>query len=461
MATTKDFKQGHRERVRARFLREGLRPFQDYEVLELLLFYAVPRRDTKPIAHALIDKFGTLERVLCASVAELCTVEGVGKRTAEFLLSVFPFMHYVARVEAHTETYNEEKRLADYFYARFNKLAQKSSALVLLNNRNEIIRHLLLPNDSCISLINTGNLARLVYSYRASQVAFADYKANGIAFPEGTVMSSISLLRDELSALGIHMKNSLVVANGVYSSVPRLMSGGFVKSAQSLLVEPCESTFHELNEDSLEALIKIFSLVLPEEKANELSVSLLTKYGTLGTLLLVPHQTLVEENEEYASALLFLRIVSEVYGNAHISRIRAEKKIYRSARELGEMFCDAIGTNCEETVVLGLFDKDKRLIELVPCSHGSVNTASVVMRSVTELAIAYRAAYVAISHNHPSGDPIPTSQDLALTTGTRDALHSINVLFLDHFIVTERDAIAVSRHDNRHSLTDADDSFYE
>ena len=96
MAENKNFRHGHRERVRARFLREGLSRFADYEVLELMLFYAIPRRDTKEQAHALDDLFGSLYGTLTASEEALCRVAGIGARTAKFLRSVYSFMRYVA-----------------------------------------------------------------------------------------------------------------------------------------------------------------------------------------------------------------------------------------------------------------------------------------------------------------------------------------------------------------------------
>lgn len=76
---------GHRSRMRHRFLRNGLDGFSDHEVLELLLFYAVPRQDVNPMAHALLDRFGSLPEVLDAPVEELCTIHGVGPKVARFL----------------------------------------------------------------------------------------------------------------------------------------------------------------------------------------------------------------------------------------------------------------------------------------------------------------------------------------------------------------------------------------
>lgn len=76
---------GHRQRLLQRFLREGLDGFDEHNILELLLFYAIPRKDTNELAHRLMDDFGSLAGVLDASAQELQQVEGVGENTAGFL----------------------------------------------------------------------------------------------------------------------------------------------------------------------------------------------------------------------------------------------------------------------------------------------------------------------------------------------------------------------------------------
>jgi len=77
--------QGHRERLRLRFSQSGFDGFHDYEVLELLLTYAIPRVDVKPIAKDLLKIFGTLAGVFDASVAELTQIKGMGEKGAVFL----------------------------------------------------------------------------------------------------------------------------------------------------------------------------------------------------------------------------------------------------------------------------------------------------------------------------------------------------------------------------------------
>ena len=76
---------GHRQRLKKRFLEEGLENFSEHEVLELLLFYCIPRQDTNPIAHALIDHFDSFYRVMEATPEELEKVAGIGPNAAAFL----------------------------------------------------------------------------------------------------------------------------------------------------------------------------------------------------------------------------------------------------------------------------------------------------------------------------------------------------------------------------------------
>ena len=73
---------GHRARKKEQFRRQGLDGFADHEVLELLLYYAIPRKDTNEIAHRLLQKFGSLQNVFSAPLEELAKVDGVGESAA-------------------------------------------------------------------------------------------------------------------------------------------------------------------------------------------------------------------------------------------------------------------------------------------------------------------------------------------------------------------------------------------
>ena len=88
---------GHRDRMRKRFLKNELNGFADHEALELLLYYAIPRGDVNPLAHALMDRFGSLSGVFSAPVELLAQVKGVGTQTA-VLLRLVPQIAQRARL---------------------------------------------------------------------------------------------------------------------------------------------------------------------------------------------------------------------------------------------------------------------------------------------------------------------------------------------------------------------------
>ena len=85
---------GHRQRLKEQFRRNGLDGFTDVQALELALFYCIPRQDTNPISHKLIEHFGSLSQVLEAPVEELVKVPGIGENTAVYLKMITELGRY-------------------------------------------------------------------------------------------------------------------------------------------------------------------------------------------------------------------------------------------------------------------------------------------------------------------------------------------------------------------------------
>ena len=85
MANKETMHAGHRQRLKNRFIEDGLEHFDEHQVLELMLFYCIPRQDTNPIAHALMEHFGSLSQVMTAPIAELQKVSGMGESAATFI----------------------------------------------------------------------------------------------------------------------------------------------------------------------------------------------------------------------------------------------------------------------------------------------------------------------------------------------------------------------------------------
>jgi DNA repair protein RadC len=131
---------GHRQRLRDRFRRTGGAGLEDYELLELLLFAAIPRRDVKPLAKTLIDRFAGYAGVLSASRSELARVEGLGEVAIDALLAVREAAVRLAREEAMARpVLSGWQQLLDYCRADMARAKAEHFRLLFLDRRNQLI----------------------------------------------------------------------------------------------------------------------------------------------------------------------------------------------------------------------------------------------------------------------------------------------------------------------------------
>lgn len=112
----KNIHAGHRKRVKANVYNNGFSQFEEHRLLELMLFYSVPRGDTNPIAHRLLDEFGSLKNLFNASISQLEKIEGVGENTAILLSTVGEIFYRISKEtpqkRATYKTTEDVKRLA-------------------------------------------------------------------------------------------------------------------------------------------------------------------------------------------------------------------------------------------------------------------------------------------------------------------------------------------------------------
>lgn len=123
---TKNNAKGHRERVRKKFLENGFNGLEDYEILELLLFYVIPRKDTKAIAKELIKKFKNLANVLKADTLELKTIDGLGPVAITFLKMIGALPAKIYKDELKNQKLIKDDK---------NKITDKEVLLSFLRNK--------------------------------------------------------------------------------------------------------------------------------------------------------------------------------------------------------------------------------------------------------------------------------------------------------------------------------------
>lgn len=140
--TDKPHYLGHRERLRERFQKAGAAGLHDYELLELLLTYALPRKDVKPIAKALLDRFGGLAGVLDASQRELEEAEGLGPISATLIRLVKELSTaYLAERMKARDVLSSPQAVVEFARAKLAGLPHEAFMVIYLNTKNEVIEY--------------------------------------------------------------------------------------------------------------------------------------------------------------------------------------------------------------------------------------------------------------------------------------------------------------------------------
>lgn len=203
---------GHRARLRQRFAETGLAGFQPHEVLEMLLFYAIPRRDTNPLAHRLIDTFGGLHQVLEAPVPELMQVEGMTENAASLLrLSSALLAEYYKDKYSVGTILKTTEDLCHLLLPRYMGVQNETTYLISMDSK-----HMLL-NCAPIST-GTARMADLPFRlvlqqalrYNATIVVLAHNHPSGLAIPSQADIMTTKRLARMLRAAEIVLWDHLV-----------------------------------------------------------------------------------------------------------------------------------------------------------------------------------------------------------------------------------------------------------
>lgn len=212
---------GHRQRMKERFFHEGLDHFSEFEALEMLLYYAIPRKDTNPLAHALIDRFGSMAQVLDAPLEELEKVPGIS-RNAAVLLKLVTEMGRLYKVKRTEEikilrTITEcGNYLKPYFFGRINETVY----LLCLDAKCKVLSCREVGEGS----VNSANvpirrIVEIALAANASSVILAHNHPSGIALPSTEDVATTRRVAAALSTVDIQLADHIIVADDDYVSL--------------------------------------------------------------------------------------------------------------------------------------------------------------------------------------------------------------------------------------------------
>lgn len=212
---------GHRQRMRQRYLRGGLEGFDDLAILEFLLQFAIPRRDTNPIAHALLDRYGSLAAVLEAPPADLQTVEGIGE-SAAVLLTLLPAVarrHMMQRADF-GDVLDTTAKCGAYLAPRFFGERDEVVWVLCLDAKLTVADCRMLARGGFNTVaLSPRKLAEIALRCNAASVILAHNHPGGLAIPSREDKQTTDHLRRALAALGIELADHIIVAGGEFVSM--------------------------------------------------------------------------------------------------------------------------------------------------------------------------------------------------------------------------------------------------
>ena len=221
MAGEKQIHAGHRQRMHQRVQKYGLESLAEHEMLEYLLYFTNPRRDTNPTAHALLERFGDFAGVLQASEEELCLVEGMGPASARFL-------HLLPQISAcyHRSLTKDRRRMqtveqmGQYLMARFRGALQERVLLVCLDRQRRI---------TCTAWLSSGDadsvqlpvkeaIAQAV-RLKARWVVLCHNHPSGNALPSRQDIEATAELARGMFVVGVELLDHIIVTETEYLSL--------------------------------------------------------------------------------------------------------------------------------------------------------------------------------------------------------------------------------------------------
>lgn len=226
---------GHRARLKERFLRAGLSDFEKHNILELLLFYSIPQRDTNPTAHALLAHFGSLSGVFEASVAELCKVDGVSEHTAT-LIRLIPELHRAVLCERRDprERYDSLNKIGALFVRYYTGVTVETVYLMLLDNSDRLIDVVKICEGSVNRVqFDTRSLIEQALRPRVSRVVLAHNHPNGTLVPSSDDMATTSAVADAFRTVNVEFLEHLLIAGGKFEPLLSKCQGIFWSRGRS------------------------------------------------------------------------------------------------------------------------------------------------------------------------------------------------------------------------------------
>lgn len=212
---------GHRDRMRKRYFENGVDGLNPHEILELSLFYAIPRKNTNKIAHELLNKFGTISAILDAPIKLLKEVEGIGESAAMFL----KLIPELSRIYMEDKYNNDNKvvtneKICDKICLKLLNRTEEMVAAVLLDAKGKLVYDGIVSKGTINSVdVCIRKIVELVMMYNACSVVIGHNHPSGMAVPSNDDLKTTKKLFEVLSSMKVVLLDHIIVADAEYTSL--------------------------------------------------------------------------------------------------------------------------------------------------------------------------------------------------------------------------------------------------
>ncbi len=213
--------KGHRKRKKEQFCKQGLDGFAEHEVLELLLYYAIPQRNINETAHELITKFGSLENVMAAPTEQLKQVKRIGDHAATFLHLIPALREYMQQHESKaTHILNSVDACGDYFLNLLSNQRNEVLYAACVDGKGKLISCKKVTEGSVnMAAISVRQVVEIAITHTASGIVLAHNHPSGVALPSVADQQVTRQLQEALRLIGVELLDHIIVADGDYVSM--------------------------------------------------------------------------------------------------------------------------------------------------------------------------------------------------------------------------------------------------
>ncbi len=211
----------HRKRMKNKYKLHGVDIFEKHEILELALFYAIPRKDTNEIAHRLLKKFETIHDVMNAPFATLREVEGIGEEAACFIKFLVDIVRvYMEEKASSKDTYRSREELNERLSMKFIGREIEIVSIILVDAKRKIIYEGIVSKGSHNSVdMYMRRIIELIVLYNAAGIVVGHNHPSGIALPSPQDIETTKKLDNVLHNMNVTFLDHIIVADDDFVSL--------------------------------------------------------------------------------------------------------------------------------------------------------------------------------------------------------------------------------------------------